>query len=378
MKGPMIDRPNPIRVLLVEDNPVDVLLVEAQLSQSGTDFCFDHAETLEGALQCLSVRHTDVILLDLTLPDSSELETFAKLHAKCVDIPVVILTGREDVELASKAVREGAQDYLFKGKIDSESLARSIRYAIERNTRQKAEKELGAAGEIHRHLLPKSAPQLPHFDIGGRCEPATFAGGDYFDFFTTHDNRLMVAIADVAGHGMGPALMMAETRIVIRTLAPASTDLGDLLSRANEVLQPDFVDNAFVAAFVASIDPHERQFEYASAGHPAFVLARNNDIKEQLKSSDPPLGIIRHHRFISPPPVRLEVGEALFAFTDGIVESCDRTNEPFGENRLFEELKAAHPQDAKKTIATIFAAVHRFAHQDTQVDDMTAILLRAR
>ncbi len=252
----------PIHVLLVEDNPIDVRLVEAQLNRSGIDFALEQAKTLGEAMQRLNFRPADVILLDLSLPDSSELETFANLHSKWADIPVVILTGREDAELAIRAVREGAQDYLHKGKFDSESLTRSIRYAIERATRQKAEKELGAAGEIQRHLLPKSPPKFPALDISGRCKQAAFSGGDYFDFFAMGRNRLGIAVADVAGHGIGPALMMSETRAVLRTLAPLSRDVGDLLSRANHVLAPDLFENAFVATIVVCIDPDRLTFVF--------------------------------------------------------------------------------------------------------------------
>ena len=369
---------SPIHVLLVEDNPVDVRLVEAKLAQSGVEFSFQRAATLGAAIESLSRRQTDVVLLDLTLPDSSDLETFARLHSKCLDIPIVILTGREDAELAINAVRDGAQDYLYKGKIDSESLARSIRYAIERSNRQKAEKELGAAGEIHRHLLPKAAPLLPTLDISGRCEPATFAGGDYFDFFAMQGNRLGIVVADVAGHGIGPSLMMSETRAVLRTLAPIIHDVGDLLSRANQVIEPDLMDNAFVATFIACIDPDTRTFEYAGAGHLGYVLDKTGNQKQLLKTYDPPLGVLANHVYSSSTAVTLEPGESLFVFTDGIVEPRDSKGQPFGEERLFDAVQAKYTESAACIIERVFEAVKDFTRRNTQPDDMTAIFAKAR
>ncbi len=120
-------------VLLVEDNPGDARLIWEMLAEAkGTRFDLQYASRLSAGLERLAAGGIDVVLLDLSLPDSQGLDTFARVQAQAPQVPVIVLTGLDDETLAIKAVREGAQDYLVKGQVDSHLLARAIRYALER------------------------------------------------------------------------------------------------------------------------------------------------------------------------------------------------------------------------------------------------------
>jgi diguanylate cyclase (GGDEF)-like protein len=122
------------RVLLVEDNPGDARLLQEYLLESyNRDYCLTHVQSLELALQQISIQPFDVVLLDLMLPDNHGLETLEQLRKPFPAVPVVILTGMNDEGLAIQAVHDGAQDYLVKGNIDSFQLRRAIHHAIERN-----------------------------------------------------------------------------------------------------------------------------------------------------------------------------------------------------------------------------------------------------
>ena len=137
---PIVSRNDVIAVLLVEDNLADLRLVRAMLSAS-VDVRFDlrHAPTLEAGLRDLAPQRTDVVLLDLSLPDSQGLQGFLRLRAAAPQLPILVLSGLDDERLAVEAVREGAQDYLVKGQLHDHLLARAIRYALER---QRAEDEI--------------------------------------------------------------------------------------------------------------------------------------------------------------------------------------------------------------------------------------------
>jgi PAS domain S-box-containing protein len=122
-----------IKVLLVEDNPVDVLLLREELSGlAGDNFIVSEVERLSEATQVLTTETFDVVLLDLGLPDSQGLDTFLELQKTTPDVPIVVMSGLDDESLAVEAVRKGAQDYLVKDKSDAFVLRRSIAYAIER------------------------------------------------------------------------------------------------------------------------------------------------------------------------------------------------------------------------------------------------------
>jgi len=132
----------PVKVLLIEDNPGDVRLIREMLSEaSGAQFNLEWAERLSTGLNRLTKRKIDVVLLDLGLSDSRGLDTFASVHAQAPQVPIVVLTGLADEMLAVKALREGVQDYLVKGKVDSNLLVRAIRYAIERKQTEEALRE---------------------------------------------------------------------------------------------------------------------------------------------------------------------------------------------------------------------------------------------
>jgi sigma-B regulation protein RsbU (phosphoserine phosphatase) len=122
-----------ISVLLIEDNPGDTRLIREMLSDAGAArFRIEVRDRLKSALECLGTQSIDVVLLDLSLPDSQGLETLLSLHEAVSQAAVVVLTGLEDESVAVRALHEGAQDYLIKGHIDGDLLSRSIRYAMER------------------------------------------------------------------------------------------------------------------------------------------------------------------------------------------------------------------------------------------------------
>ncbi|MBA3691756.1 MAG: response regulator [Actinobacteria bacterium] len=123
-----------IRILLIEDNPGDARLVEKYLLESeAAEFIVEHVDRLGLGLQRIDSEGFDVVLTDLNLPDSVGLETFEAIHAHARELPVVILSGYEDEDAAFDAVRAGAQDYVVKGSLKPEYLARTIRYAIARH-----------------------------------------------------------------------------------------------------------------------------------------------------------------------------------------------------------------------------------------------------
>jgi DNA-binding response OmpR family regulator len=127
-------RDDGVRVLLVEDNPQQARLVRAFLSKFQTpSYVLVHADRLSTGLERLRESSVDIILLDLTLPDSAGLDTFHKVHAQAGDIPIVILSGIDDEELAVRAVRGGAQDYLLKGDLTASALVHALNFAIERH-----------------------------------------------------------------------------------------------------------------------------------------------------------------------------------------------------------------------------------------------------
>lgn len=128
---------SPTPVLQVEDSPTDALLIREELERS-PHFRLTQVERLDEALRVLASDHYAVVLLDLGLPDSQGMDTLVRLHREAPHVPVVVMTGHTDEELALRALHAGAQDYLIKGQSNEFLLDRTLRYAIERNLAQRA------------------------------------------------------------------------------------------------------------------------------------------------------------------------------------------------------------------------------------------------
>ncbi|MGA9348778.1 MAG: response regulator [Anaerolineae bacterium] len=157
-----------LKVLLIEDNPGDARLIREILAEErGASFDVEGADRLSTGLEYLAGGDIDVVLLDLSLPDSRGLDTFARVHAQAPEVPIILLTGLDDEELAVKAVREGAQDYLVKGQVDSSLLVRSMRYAIERHRAQ--------AEQLHKAQRVKAGKVLGFIGAQGGVGTTTVA-----------------------------------------------------------------------------------------------------------------------------------------------------------------------------------------------------------
>jgi two-component system cell cycle sensor histidine kinase/response regulator CckA len=132
----------PIKILLIEDNPREARLIREMLKEAGAArFDLAHAKRLDEGLKRLGEEAFDVVLLDLGLPDSQGLDTFARAQAQVLEVPIVVLTNLADEMIGIEAVRGGAQDYLVKGQVDGNLLVRALRYAIERKRAEEALRE---------------------------------------------------------------------------------------------------------------------------------------------------------------------------------------------------------------------------------------------
>lgn len=252
--------------------------------------------------------------------------------------------------------------------------------------RKRAEKELRenkeqfrVAREIQQRLFPKSPPLLPGFDIAGATYPAEATGGDYFDYLTMLGDRLGIVVGDVTGHGVGPALLMAETRAYLRILAGRREDPGEILTRANSVLAEDVGNERFVTLFLARLDPGTRTFSYASAGHPSgYILGPGGEIKTMLPRTGVPLGIRADTSYGSSPEIALLPGELVLLTTDGIEETMSPDNTLFGVERVLEVLRANRAKSSAEIIRNLYQAVRDFSRNSPQTDDVTAIVIKVQ
>ena len=239
------------------------------------------------------------------------------------------------------------------------------------------EEQFQVARDIQQRLFPKSAPVLPGFDIAGASHPAEATGGDYFDYLPMLHDRLGVLVGDVTGHGVGPALLMAETRAYLRVLTGRREDVGEILTRANGILAEDVGCERFVTLCLGQLDPATRSMNYASAGHPAgFLLDAQGKIKQRLPRTGIPLGVRHDTQYTSSAPIPLAPGDLILLVTDGIEESVAPDDSFFGIDRALEVVRFNQTKPAQQIVEALYRAVREFAQGAPQEDDVTAIVIK--
>jgi sigma-B regulation protein RsbU (phosphoserine phosphatase) len=224
-------------------------------------------------------------------------------------------------------------------------------------------------------------PTFAGFQIGGRSAPAQDVGGDCFDFLPLRvggEDCLGVLVADASGHGIGAALLAAQTRAYLRALALTCADVGTLLTLSNQRLACDLVTDHFVTLFLLRLDPRTHSLVYANAGHwPGYVLDRQGRTKAVLASTGCPLGIDPASEFPTGPATTLEPGELVLLLTDGIVEAASPEGEQFGLKRTLGIVRAHHREAPEAILDALFHAVEDFSGHSLQ-DDLTAVILKAQ
>ena len=234
-----------------------------------------------------------------------------------------------------------------------------------------------AAREIQERLFPKEAVSMPGFEVAGMSIPAAAAGGDYFDFIPMLENRTGVVVADVSGHGVGPALLMAETRAYLRILARNREDLGEIFTRANMMLSQDLAPDQFITLLLVCIDPSRRSLVYANAGHPSgFVIGQDGTVRAQLKRTGVPLGMHGKTTYKEAAELPLLEGDTLIIFTDGVEEAINPREEFFERERVVESVSRNRMLPAKQIVDRLYAEVQAFAEGEPLQDDFTAIVVK--
>jgi len=376
----------PIRLLLIEDDDGDALLVEELFNISGAYMEIVRAQTLAEARR-EDLAEIDCVLLDLDLPDAQGLSGLHTLKADRADIAVLVLTGLDDERRGMEAVGAGAQDYLVKGQIDGQGLTRAVHYAVERLRADEARRELEVArlhaeenARLERGLLP--AP-LVHDDallLSAHYRPGrrrALLGGDFYDAVQTADGTVHAVIADVSGHGPDAAALGVALRIAWRTLVIGGRAEEDLLPTLQVMHRHErHFTWMFTTLCMVTIAPDRRSVKIQLAGHPPPLLITDDDITAlEPAQGEPPLGVVDDFHWTAHEHT-LPERWSLLLYTDGLIEG--RTG--IGAGRLGGEGLAAMVRgEVDKGSPSLVAALVERAEElngGPLLDDVAAFLVR--
>jgi len=240
-------------------------------------------------------------------------------------------------------------------------------------------RDLEIARDIQRMLLPEKPPAIPGLDIAFATKAANTVAGDYYDAFMrphSGDTRLLLIVADVAGKGIPAGLLMAAVQTGLHTLAEDPVPLTELAARLNRAMcARSGGGRHLITAFLAELDLSTRSLTWVNAGHNPPILLRSGGAFEHLEAGGLPLGAFTVSRYESG-STKLRSGDALYIYTDGVVEALNETGEEYGEDRLAGLLAALGASSAAASLRQIFESVDRFAGATPQYDDITCLVLR--
>ncbi len=251
-----------------------------------------------------------------------------------------------------------------------------IKDISELKKKQEQDFHLRIAREIQQRLS-KTKISVPGFDIAGSSFSALETSGDYFDFLHTPDGHVLLAVGDVCGHGIGAALIMAETRAYLHAFAKRESDPAIILKELNEELCSDLDANHYVTLILARIDPARKILDYASAGHiPAFLIDDRGEVSHTLMSTGIPLGFLAGEKYSRSDPIPLDSGNILTLFTDGITEAIANDEKEFGYDRMIDVISDHRMDTAKQIAEHVTETVCAFTGSQHQKDDITSIICR--
>ncbi len=256
--------------------------------------------------------------------------------------------------------------------------ARLIEHYVEKQQMQRA---MQIAREIQQGLLPKRPPEIQGFDVAGFSDPADETGGDTFDFIELPDGQWAFVIADATGHGIGPALVVAETRAMLRAGAQLNADpagrVARMLATANRLLADDLDGSRFVTCFLGILDPATATLTWASAGHgPIIFYQRQDDAFQQIAATGVPLGVLGEATFEDVRTFPFAPGDQAIITTDGVFEAPNPAGQLLGVDGMVDQLRTTLDRPVGEALCKLRTAVEQYTAGAPQADDITALVIR--
>lgn len=368
-----------IKVLTVDDDPINLQVLHNILSLEGCELT--EAPDGETALALLEDSYRpDLVLLDVMMPRLTGFEVCERLRQRFSgnELPVILLTAKNQVSDLVVGLASGANDYLTKPFSKSELIARinthlslSKAHTAEAENKRKAE-ELQQARAIQLSMLPQKLPELPYLDIAVYMKTATEVGGDYYDFFPQEDGGLYVATGDATGHGIPAGMMVAMTKSTIKALDVQSPHT--LLKMANQVIRAVNPVNMTMALNALSIS--DSGFAISSAAMPpAFLYRGDRGAAEEILVEGLPLGAMGDSDY-SLRVVEFKRGDSLVLISDGLPELRNPDGDILGYDAVQQAVSDHGAGPAQELLDQIVALGDAWSGGRALDDDITVVVIQ--
>ena len=385
-----------VKILSVDDE-VDLELLLTQhfrrkIRKGEYEFLFAH-NGLEALQVLLKNPDIGIILSDINMPEMDGLTLLTKINEmRNPALKCIMVSAYGDMDNIRHAMNGGAFDFATK-PIDLDDLEVTIEKAIEqiefvkssqREHRQLVDiqSDLSVAREIQHAILPRSfklkMADAAKVDIHASMIAAKDVGGDFYDFFPIDATHFGFTMADVSGKGVPAAIFMAVSRTLIKATGMRGMSSSECMRVVNDVLCGESLDSMFVTVFYGIYDMETGNIDYTNAGHnPPYILRADGSVEVVKSDRNLVLGAIDGISYKGN-TTKLQSGDALVMFTDGVTEAEDINHGQYGEARLEAELSALRGAGSQQIVETINAKVKDFAGEADQSDDVTLMVIRKR
>ena len=377
------------KILVVDDEPdLEPLMLQRMrrdIRKRRYQFVFagNGLEALERLEQDPTI---DMVLSDINMPRMDGLALLSQISKVAPNLRSVIISAYGDMKNIRTAMNRGAFDFVTK-PIDFDDL----RVTIDRTLKHLAEwreaiasrdklitlqNELDVATKIQQSILPTAFPTGDDYEVFGHMVAARNVGGDFFDVLRLEYDRIGLAIADVSDKGVPAALFMMSTRTLLKGTAIGGSEPGAVLREVNEQLCEENDAEMFVTVLYSVYDPKMREFTYSNGGHDSPLIIHADGSSTLLPlTRGIALGVLPGLTY-NQQTVTLEPGDTVILYTDGVTEAMNADGEQYGLDDLRSMFAGDPPGTSESANKAIFDAVHEFAQDTPQSDDITCLVLR--
>jgi serine phosphatase RsbU (regulator of sigma subunit) len=255
--------------------------------------------------------------------------------------------------------------------LETERRAQAARLEAERQ----AAHDMAIAKQVQTRLFPQHQPLIRTLAYAGICHPARTVGGDYYDFLDLGNRRLGLVLADIAGKGIGAALLMANLQAALRGQCATAWEQPERFLRSvNQLLYENTADRDYASLFFAEYDDDTRKLRYSNCGHPPALLLRGDDRLERLGATCTVVGLFEKWECMMEER-ELGPGDAILLYTDGVTEALNGEGEEFGEQRLLEAARQHSQLSLPELLVAVADQARRFSPHE-QADDITLIVAK--
>jgi sigma-B regulation protein RsbU (phosphoserine phosphatase) len=376
-------------VLAVDDTPENLDVVRGILVP---EYKVKAATSGAAALKIVERQPPDIILLDIMMPDMDGYEVCRRLKSNPATeaIPVIFLTAKDQTADEAEGFALGAADYIHK-PVNPPILQARVRthVALKKSiddlhelsealatAKERMEIELNVGRDIQHSMLPDTMPDCSEISLSACMDAAREVGGDFYDYFMLSEDELCFCVADVSGKGVGAALFMAMSKLLIKSRAVDDKLPSKIMTRVNSDLAKDNPECMFVTVFLATINLRTGEVTYTNAGHnPPLIKRASGDVEEIPDRHGPILGI-EEGRDYGQSNLMLGQGDVLLVFTDGVTEAMDSEDNLYSDDRLRATAQGITDIDADSVLKAVRNSVEVFSTGAEQADDITIVTLQ--